>query len=143
MKTPSINDRIMDAILRAPEAPTARQIADSIGMDCRVISRSISKLRMRGFLKHANGAGNGSHTTWKITEKATSKKPRTTAAKAGQIAERRDREPSRAPCEWAFSTPARTDAADHERIPSRRGNELVQHRPLMLMGSNMRGEFGK
>jgi DNA-binding transcriptional MocR family regulator len=141
--TQSINARILAAIEREPAAPTARQIADRTGLDSLAVSRNLSKLRMRGIIEHANGKGNGSHTTWKTTGKALSRKTSEKPAEAGQVAQKRDREPSRTPCEWAFSTPARTDAADHERIPSRRGNELVQHRPLMLMGSNVRGEFGK
>jgi hypothetical protein len=47
------------------------------------------------------------------------------------------------PTVWTFPAPARPGAADHEQIPSRRGNDLVEHRPLMLMGSKVRGEFGK
>ena len=36
-------------------------------------------------------------------------------------------------------TPVRPGAADHESVPSRRADGLVAHRPLMCMGSGVRG----
>lgn len=146
-KPPGVNARILKSIRLSGVAPSARMIADASGVDCRVVSRNLGKLQRDGLVEHAPGSGKGVYTTWAIARakpKGAPKAAEKAAPWVGQVAPPRDKAPSKTLCEWAFATPARPGATDHERIPSRRGDHHVAHRPLMLMGSRVRtGEFGK
>jgi hypothetical protein len=137
--------RIIKAIEESEAPPTARMIADAAGLDCRAVSRNLGKLARATTVTHAANSGKGAKTTWVIC-KAQEEAKQDLAQKAdwtGQVAAPRDRSVMDGVCAWKFATAARPDAAEHEKIPSRRGDERVPHRPLMLMGSSVRGEFGK
>jgi hypothetical protein len=141
---PGVNARIKAAIKAAKEAPTARTISEATGIDCRTVSRNLGKLARDKVVKHAQGSGRGSYTTWALVDAIAPPPPAAIKpAWVGQVVPPRDKAPSTAPGEWPTPKPARADAADHERIPSRRGEARVPHHPLMLMGSSVRGEFGK